>query len=339
VSGVDTYKGESWPKKLARAHFWLSACVLLPEFRGSPILCLASREGGDISVLKGLGVDPRNIVAVDICEEAAAAAKTLHPDVDIRCMDVADVIAQRDGFLVSLLDFCGPISVAIARTIAAVAKKTRATGLLGVALLKGRETRVARNFLDSEFRTAYAADKDNRLTRALARRGVEVRLRYEDEGWNREVLVSSLVEEADKTVLLQSIAAISYQSITKKNRGVPMMLTVFMPKRLNRYSLAKSKLRAMKSFNEYVRLSLFAQLAEMGEVERNRWLSSDTPPPAPLDKEVPTSLDACKLEAVRILIAAKQHGVNGPAILNISRGEAAALLAHHTMGTYDEGRE
>ncbi len=84
---MSVYKGESPGKKLARMKHWQAVmcgvCVpegmpgawttgLLQDFTECPelqVLVLASSEGGDIAVMKALGVRPSQIVACDIDSE------------------------------------------------------------------------------------------------------------------------------------------------------------------------------------------------------------------------------------------------------------------------------
>lgn len=325
----DTYKGESWPKKLARLNFW-SRAALLPSFFRQPILCLASREAGDISVLKAFGVEPKNIVAVDICKEAAEAAQALHPDVVVRHADAGDVQPPLP-YAAALLDFCCPVSAEIAKVVAKVSCRMAQRGLLGVAVLSGRERGLARDFLDQDFAHAYAAEKDERFARSLAKRGEPVAILSSAGKWDRDATISSLVEEFDRTVFLFGVGSIRYQSVTADSRGVPMVITPFIVNKLNRFNLTRSRLRAIERMNAISRAALIAEVSSA--IQRGEELS-DEPPVDPLETIIPSDIDACKREALRIL---GLGGVDTAAALNLSRGQAAALRAHGTMGTYAVG--
>ncbi len=74
------YGGESVGKKLARYSFWDRTKRWLGDrFFTEQHLVLASRDGGDVAVLKGLGVTPQNIVAVDTDKEAVDDCRRKHP--------------------------------------------------------------------------------------------------------------------------------------------------------------------------------------------------------------------------------------------------------------------
>lgn len=62
------YRGESPAKKFARWGFWLEVRAQLGKerFLEGEHLVLASAEAGDVSVLLGMGVKPRNIMAIDM---------------------------------------------------------------------------------------------------------------------------------------------------------------------------------------------------------------------------------------------------------------------------------
>ncbi len=321
----DTYKGESWPKKLARLNFWSRASIT-PLFFSSPILCLASREAGDISVLKAFGVKPHNIIAVDVCLEAVEAAQALHPDVKVLHADAGDVNPQLP-YGAAFLDFCGPVSAEIARVVARVSRKMAQRSFLGVAVLAGREQGLARDFLNPQFSDAYHADKDQRFASALRQQGKTVTLLSPTESLGRDVTISALVEEIEKTVFLFGAGAIRYQSVTPNSRGVPMLITPFIVNKLNRYNLVASRLQIIRRMNVAVH--------EMVAREINAALSTghlpDEPPPDPLETIIPADIDDCKREAIRILV---QSGANAAQLLNLTKGQAAALRAHGTMGTY-----
>ena len=70
---IDTYKGESAGKKLARCAFWQRCLFRRPEPRR--IAFLASREGGDVGTLSALGVPISSMVGIERNEEAASQCR------------------------------------------------------------------------------------------------------------------------------------------------------------------------------------------------------------------------------------------------------------------------
>lgn len=74
---IAEYKRESPSKKIARKTVYkeLEAACGRRRFVAGPHLVIAGSEGGDISVLLGMGVDPAGIYAVDVDKHALAAAK------------------------------------------------------------------------------------------------------------------------------------------------------------------------------------------------------------------------------------------------------------------------
>ncbi len=104
------YPGDTLGKRIGRAWFWVCTREALGNrFYTGKHLVLASFEGGDIGVLKAMGVKPCNIIAVEKNAKAAAICASKHPDVLIRVGDVADVVKRKGVFkcLVSAhLDLC-----------------------------------------------------------------------------------------------------------------------------------------------------------------------------------------------------------------------------------------
>jgi hypothetical protein len=133
-----TYRGESWTKKIARAHFWSLALLTGP--RSGKFVILASSEGGDIPCLRSFGVKDCDIVAVDMDEAAAQKFREKYPEIQLFVGDVAAVIEKnkiRPSYV--FLDFCSQLCGPTADTIIRVSRKMAPGGVLGVTLLIGRE--------------------------------------------------------------------------------------------------------------------------------------------------------------------------------------------------------
>ena len=140
------YEGETIGKKLARLHVWRSAKDLLGDsFYKRTHLCLSSRHAGDVSVLLGLGVDPRKIVACDIDQYELWLAKKRVP-VGVRMIHgsvemVAKSIAAKEKIGCAFLDFCGPITRPCFETVRGVveAMPIGSRSILVVGNMRGRD--------------------------------------------------------------------------------------------------------------------------------------------------------------------------------------------------------
>lgn len=139
----DTYKGESPSKKQARFLYWVEVMKRLQNdrFFNAHHMVLASREGGDISTLYGLGVEPRYIVAVERNPSAAFAVQEKYPDVRVVCSDVVRIAKEyRRSLASAYLDFCGSLTEKMVNDIFQVIQQgLRDESMLGVTLLSGRE--------------------------------------------------------------------------------------------------------------------------------------------------------------------------------------------------------
>jgi hypothetical protein len=137
----DTYKGESPSKKYARFMFWREVLgIAKKNVDKYKHLVLASREGGDISFLLGIGVRPKLITAVDINGEAALIAQEKFNIPVIRA-DVGKVARNhRREFGFGFLDFCQPLSNSLVEKVLEVMVHGMRDGALvggALALLRG----------------------------------------------------------------------------------------------------------------------------------------------------------------------------------------------------------
>ncbi len=341
----DTYKGESWAKKVARYRLWKLAAQNV-DLKSGPVLVLSSREAGDISVLKGLGVDPRQIIAVDTDRDAVAQARELHPDVTIQNIDASTAARRSKTPLVaSYLDFCGPISAASMSTVADVVVATKLRGVVGVNVLKGRETGTPRRMLDPEYRAGqvardildlspdqqsldrcfkqviYGGEKsDDEIEESWLETGMKL--------WDRDSTISHYISKLCKTRFCFGVGSVQYQSITADGKGVPMMTGLYHIYPVNRWNRKSSLNKIADEIMTACRLEMIEDVIS-GKIDLD---DAELPPDRNRDIRVESSLSASKLAAAKIL----QDEENGPLLLNISKAQAAALKAHATMGTYEK---
>lgn len=228
----DTYKGESPAKKLARVAFWDKTLTNLRrhEVRGG-FLVLASREGGDISTLLALGVRPEGIIGVDINKEAADECQKKFPQVKIIHGDVCDVAAQATDQVAALfLDFCGPISPSLTKTLWRSAQRAcKMNAIIGIGLLRGRE-RVVGSGQVERVRTIKKTKTNDEWDREMQRRhGLKPMSSFADDDDvpddNRHAATWIDVAERARPFGwgVAPLGAITYQSNVGNSRGVPMI--------------------------------------------------------------------------------------------------------------------
>ncbi len=252
----DTYKGESPGKKFARYTFWKKAAQDLLGVDAfykadAKFLVLASREGGDISVLKGVRVNASRIVAADMSASAVEACRAKHPDVLVELGDVANVASKHGPFDICFLDFCGYLSSGLVRTSAAVVKACDAGTVIGIAYMRGRERATTH--------TPHAVRLSRRDRRAMssaigllpeeldilsgkdtnARRAIEKAEEMGDGEMARARCLESMLRAtcAPWFPVLQNV--IRYHSRSEDGGGVPMEIASFVLF-VNPHSITKS---------------------------------------------------------------------------------------------------
>ena len=101
------------------------------------ILVLAG-HGGDISPLKGLGIEPEKIIAVDTAEDAAEYCRELYPGVQSIHGEVVEV-CKDVSYNTAHLDFCNGLSVDNLHTIKEVMISAVDPSYISITMMKGRE--------------------------------------------------------------------------------------------------------------------------------------------------------------------------------------------------------
>jgi hypothetical protein len=139
---ASSYVGDSPGKKVTRLRSWLSAARWMKAFRQpfNGALVLAG-EGGDISTLRGLGVDPARISAVDLDSENAMFVRELHPESSVFIGEAGEVSSKCPPYNTAHLDFNNGITVDNLLTIRKVIDSFDTfPAYLSVTMMKGRET-------------------------------------------------------------------------------------------------------------------------------------------------------------------------------------------------------
>lgn len=139
---MSSYKGDSCGKKWNRFLFWKHN--LPKEARlenGRKVLVFASKEGADIGCLIGLGVPSENIIAVDICKDSINSSKRIFPSVRHVHCDVCELIKKEgENICIAYLDFCNCLNLKSFKTIRTVNNRIGENSIIGITLLKGRES-------------------------------------------------------------------------------------------------------------------------------------------------------------------------------------------------------
>lgn len=134
-----SYVGDSPGKKLSRMRMWCNASQLMSilgiPFKGAYVL---AGEGGDVSVLRGMGMDPRKITAVDLDPDYAEFCGDLHG-----CKHItgeAGEMSRRASYNAAHMDFCNGLTAENAKTVADVVRNSASYPMMvGVTMMKGRE--------------------------------------------------------------------------------------------------------------------------------------------------------------------------------------------------------
>jgi hypothetical protein len=337
----DTYKGESPAKKIVRFHFWRRLMEELGDerFCRSKHLVLASREGGDISILLGLGVPPANILAAELNDRAHAVVCRKFPTVKVFHGNVVELAkAHRRKFKTSFLDFCSPLTQRVLDSSIEVLKCMSHDSFLGICLLASRESGDLRTKVQSEKSkirdTILAITKGDRSRWDEVMKKVPVTPTMDEmvdeaaqESYDKpgRFLHRSITASARLSVLTETLVARGrrfkvapfgiftrqYQSRLAGNQGVPMVVylgKVVRPGLMNQKKFDRKFYQAIKHWDEQNPPNWDAMsLIEIDEDALRRFTLSwaDEFPNAPI-----------------------------PEMLNIPRQRLAAWKAHRTMGTY-----
>ena len=302
----DTYKGESPAKKLARAAFWDKAMMNIHRHnvRGG-ILVLASREGGDISTLLGMGVPPGAIIGVDRCPDAAKECQDKFPEVRVICDDVCNVADYARGEVAALfLDFCGPISPNLTKIVWRCAQRACVpNAIVGVGFLRGRERIVGQGQIE---RARLVKEKYTEETKAFVEHGLIVDHDERDDpdavDCVRHVAAWIDINDRARSFGWQClpIGAVTYQSTSESSRGVPMIYGVSrkvpVPCTIEQFD-----------YDQNVLVHIRPRIGDSMEM-------------------------AVKRSAVH---TAKHHGTKSAALIyNVPETTVVAWMAHETRGTY-----
>jgi len=166
------YRGDSPSKKQTRVLYWsIIADILGPQlFKKGPYLVISGKEGGDVSTLLAMGVEPSAIHAVDVNKHdlAAAAARFKGSGVQFKRAEFKDahaIFGMRE-YACAFIDMCAPIRNDDLDAVIALPAK-----LKGYEFLLGREVGSVNKFIKSVTRVGQHVTEPR--LRYLNHRGFE----------------------------------------------------------------------------------------------------------------------------------------------------------------------
>jgi len=351
----DTYKGESLGKKIARAWFWVVVQRWLKDdFYTGQHLVLASREGGDVSVLKAMGVPPANIVAMELNAPAAHCFRQKHPDVRVYIGDVAELVNDkrfRSNVVCAHLDFCSWCTDAVVERAVRVARfGMRHNGVLSVGIMKGREQGPVRDSLRAMGAEAEELRIDRKLQRTWSRADKMAWERQETSSTRRWLLFTRITDgllSPGPNVGVMPLGSVGYNS-----GKTPMVFDIFIVRRaLTRRGL----FHQIGTLLEEVSAAKFDLAYELAEWEQKNGHTSmamqnaasdiflrghqfitigerDWMTVGPEFGDPSPELAATMANAIETL----HPTLSAADVLTVRRGRLAAWRAHATRGTYSE---
>lgn len=264
---VDTYKGESPAKKIARRAAWTSMIRSVGGSVGNKsVMFLASREGGDVPVLRALGVCDAQMIAVERCASAAESFAARYPDVKLFVGDIADAVRVYSQSLACVFaDFCSCVSLGLHQTSVAIMLSVKSSTAVAFAVMRGREGKISESHVwdtprnrhqrrrdASVFRYDEAAKRHNRARHVNGSKVMDIVLQGKDGAAEDDRIYGrlyALLDDYEKGVCSPSGKAIwvrpmgsvgtesewyldhviTYQSETSESHGVPLAIGCFAP--------------------------------------------------------------------------------------------------------------
>ncbi len=354
---IDSYKGESLGKKIGRAWFWVVVRHWLGEqFFTGKHLVLASREGGDVAVLKAMGVPAKNIVAMELNRHAAILFAEKHPDVRVHIGDVATLVNDRmfrGNLSCAHLDFCSWCTPEVVDAAVRVARfGMRDGGVLSIGVMKGREQGYTKREL-SALKTIQDEEPcmDRSLQKAWPARDRQTWARMESSKRRRYLLLFAINEEllsggppvgvmpmtsvgynSGKTPMLYDVLVVC-RDMTRRRLCLRMSKTLEEAadanlqhaKDIAEWSARNYQLiddRILSSADDFLRLHRAIPFAGKTTLAGEMEIGEPTPIVA-----------ATVADAIERL----NPGTSAADVLTVRRGRLAAWRAHATRGTYEMG--
>jgi hypothetical protein len=358
------YKGDSVGKKASRIYLWTRIlehvrCNKVP----GRIAYLASRDGGDASVLKGMGWPEKDQLAIDMDPGALKLFSEKYPNVPTALGSVEKVLASRnERFAAIYLDFCATGTNNTLDLIAACVPHVTTMGRVAYCLLRGRE----RGLKYQNMKNRSTSDRQQ-LQEALAAIGPEF-AEAATEFLQRDQEMKEALDRLEdgrsnlfydyldkkltsKRIFLRHRTSLVYHSASNDGQGVPMMIDDLEVDRFGQGTdLARFVRWKKRKYLEELAIIHTENVSRMRAVAAARQLELEmgeelTEPETPLldtlllRSGVSLDLHRCTLgNLVELSYQLEKEGYNPYQCLNVAKETLAAWRAHNTRGTYQEKR-
>lgn len=358
---VDTYKGDTHAKRLARLHFWMRIRDYFGDtFRSRRFAYLASSAGGDASVLDGLGVPADQQLAIDIDAVALSRFHDRHPRVPIALGDAGQILGGWAGrkFDVVFLDLCCNPSPRCASLLKRASRATRHGSIFAYAFQRGREA----PGLMAAFKTAMDAAEPSRAKVAAAF-GERPRVGYDQKNGRpltpKELAkIQSRAEDGrgmwlynhlfddcgTRACVPLTLCSLFYQSTTAWSAGTPMAIMAKWMFYVTQGPFAEERDRAVKrnigrlveEDRAAVAIKLHGADSYFANIVRHHRDVDAMPVGSGWDNNGDYSMVGVE-DSVATASMLDGIGLDAARLLNVSKGTLAAWRAHATRGTYDKG--
>ncbi len=146
----NNYKGDSKTKKAVRLNVW--ECIrntLGTKFESGRHMFLCSCEGGDASVLSGLGLDYDSMIAVDHDPKSVTSFHNKFPNVEVHKSDISEALLDHDDLSSIYLDFTSQVSDSSLKHVYNATKALNPNGVIACTFSVGREKELNLNDNDN----------------------------------------------------------------------------------------------------------------------------------------------------------------------------------------------
>lgn len=348
----NNHRGDSLPKRVARLQFYLNvrALVGVERFTSMRFLYLASFAGGDAAVLGALGVPAEQQLAVDFDPDALRLFSEKFPGVPTHCGDVGE-LKGHTAFDCVFIDLCSNLSD---NSINACVGASRALArgndrIFGFAIQRGRESGWKGRI--------EAADRRNR--KAAECRGIKLSNSAPANRLNdaRSSLIYEPVQLAlqKRRIGLLTFFRLAYRGVElseleRGKPGTPMLVVAYRTLSGARdwgwMRFREMMVRAVRENQQFHRdwgeRIVSERLGSVVKVNKVGVPASELMGRL-LEAQASPALDLVGFEDGAILADTihllDRLGVSDVAsALNVADGTIAAVRAHDSRGTYDEGR-
>ena len=272
------YGGESNAKKVARLKAWWQALDFMPgggmpdDLKKIRALVIAGPEAADVRVLRGSGVLPEHVVAVDVDPEALESSRAVVPEATYLHGDFIDVCRRRKyrrAFDLLFIDMCSTLGEdVLVKAMQAVAFAGRHRCVLILGHMYGREQGLAASAIRAavEDEEAFWAQERHRAKTTEGRlTAAQVRQAFKKATAviSRHCVVSTAFEirACAHGLRVVNLGFVSYRSGRRskgRSCGVPMIYHIYWCSRLVRRTRRERAQAGLRMYEEIERIRNFA---------------------------------------------------------------------------------